>query len=88
MTGRKGAASTRPSGQVGTRHRRTFTRGYEVEYLAGMQPHVEHIAEPELHRWAAEHPQAIIVHGTPEPGADDEGRRRFAGVGDSGTATT
>jgi hypothetical protein len=43
-----------------------------IEYLAGMQPHVEHVAEPELSRWTAEHPQAVVVHATPEHG---EGER-------------
>ena len=59
-----------------------------IEYLAGLQPHVEHIAEPELHRWAAEHPQAVIVHATPEPG-DGPGRGQATGLAGSGrTGTT
>lgn len=52
----------------------------KIEYLAGMQPQVEHIAARELHRWTAEHPQATIVHATPEPepepGVDDGGHDR------------
>lgn len=59
-----------------------------IEYLAGMQPQVEHVAAPELHRWAAEHPQAVIVHATPEPDMDGEGRGRPGGVTPSGGTTT
>jgi hypothetical protein len=59
-----------------------------IEYLAGMHPQVEHVTAPELHRWAAEHPQAVIVHATPEPG-DDEGRGRSGALAPSGgTGTT
>ena len=54
-----------------------------IEYLAGAQPQIEHIAETELHRWTAEHPQAIIVHATPEP--DPDGRTPSGNVGASGT---
>jgi hypothetical protein len=43
----------------------------KIEYLAGMQPYVEHVAEPELSRWTAEHPQVVIVHATPEHEQDE-----------------
>ena len=44
----------------------------KIEYLAGVQPHVEHVEEPELSRWTAEHPQAVIVHATPEHEEEDQ----------------
>ena len=56
-------------GTTGEMHRGAAMR---IEYLAGMQPRVEHVAAPELHRWAAEHPQAVILHATPDDVGDDE----------------
>lgn len=44
-----------------------------IEYLIGTQPHVDHVEPEELPRWTAEHPEAVIVHATPdrpEPGPD------------------
>lgn len=43
----------------------------KIEYLAGSQPHVEHVAAGQLHEWTAEHPQAVILHATPDEGSDD-----------------
>lgn len=45
-----------------------------IEYTTGMQPRVEHVAPPELHQWTADHPQAVILHATPDDEDDaDEG---------------
>lgn len=43
----------------------------KIEYLAGTQPHVEHVSTGEIHQWTTEHPQAVILHATPDQGADD-----------------
>ena len=43
-----------------------------IEYLAGAQPHVEHVASGELHQWTTEHPQAVILHATPDEGDHDQ----------------
>lgn len=43
----------------------------KIEYLAGSQPHVEHVTPGELHQWTAEHPQAVILHATPDDGSED-----------------
>lgn len=40
-----------------------------IEYLIGTETHVAHIDARELGRWTAEHPQAIVLHATPDPAA-------------------
>ena len=42
-----------------------------IEYLAGSQPHVEHVATGEIHQWTTEHPQAVILHATPDEHSDE-----------------
>lgn len=43
-----------------------------IEYLAGNEPHVEDVTAPELHRWASEHPQAVILHAVPDVAEDED----------------
>lgn len=38
-----------------------------IEYVIGTEPHVEHVEAAELPQWTAEHPDAVIVHATPDP---------------------
>ena len=45
----------------------------KIEYLAGSQPCVEHVATGEIHQWTAEHPQAVILHATPDDVGEDAG---------------
>ena len=43
-----------------------------IEYLIGTHKHVEHVDADDLGRWTAEHPEAVVVHATPDedpPGA-------------------
>ena len=44
-----------------------------IEYVMGTEPHIEHVEPSELPRWKAEHPQAVIVHVTPDSRAPDAG---------------
>ena len=38
-----------------------------IEYLTDTgRLHVVHVEESEVHRWAVEHPLAIIVHAVPD----------------------
>ncbi len=43
-----------------------------IEYLTDSgRLLVEHVEESEVHRWAVEHPGAVIVHAVPDaPGGD------------------
>ena len=41
-----------------------------IEYLVGTRPHVEHVDAADLGRWAAKHPDAVIVHATPDAPED------------------
>lgn len=38
-----------------------------IEYMVGNETHVEHVDAGELGRWTAEHPQAVVLHATPDP---------------------
>lgn len=42
-----------------------------IEYLIGSETHVEHVDAAELGRWTAEHPQAVVLHATPDPPAPE-----------------
>lgn len=37
-----------------------------IEYLIGTRSHVEHVDAAELARWTAEHPEAVVLHATPD----------------------
>lgn len=42
-----------------------------IEYLIGTETHVEHVDPAELGRWTAEHPEAVVVHATPDAADPD-----------------
>jgi hypothetical protein len=43
-----------------------------IEYMTDTgRVQVEHVAEAEVRRWAAEHPSAIILHAVPDPPEPD-----------------
>jgi hypothetical protein len=43
-----------------------------IEYLIGLEPHVDHVEAGELPRWTAEHPEAVILHAVPDAGPDPD----------------
>jgi hypothetical protein len=47
-----------------------------IEYVMGTEPRTEHVEPSELSRWRAEHPQAVIVHVTPDSSPRDAGADR------------
>lgn len=44
-----------------------------IEYVIGDETHVEHVDAAHLRQWTAEHPQAVVLHATPDPPAPEGG---------------